>query len=221
MTHYFRQIFEPQLFSEIMAEDQSVGLNVDDLRKMIDDARDLGSDYMPMFSTGAIVADPIVGGFNNDIITLVTADCVSACDMMTGLLKSSQRALILGTHSNGTGAGYTSTETLNTQWEDRLKVISTQIPNFLFGFADENPATTIFEEDSVLRLCSENKPTYADLEYKTSMFDITNNSLGWLQASAFLFNQIDAMRAAETAQIKKEKEGKTVLPVPPKVVETK
>jgi hypothetical protein len=113
-------------------------------------------------------------------VALVTADCVSACDKMSSLLKTSQRALIIGTHSNGTGAGYLSNEELNTEWTDSLRIFSTRIPNYLFGMAGD-PETRIFGEDSVYDLDLENKPTMADVLYAPTFKDMSRNNIGWLE----------------------------------------
>lgn len=137
-----------------------------------------------MFATEMIPFDSKVKGFNSPIVALVTADCISACDKMSFLLKSSKRAVIVGTHSNGTGAGYLSTDDLNTKWEDPLRVFSTTIPNYLFGVPGESFDTTVFGDNSSSAMCSENKPTMADVQYSPTMIDVARNNLGWLQKAA-------------------------------------
>jgi C-terminal processing protease CtpA/Prc len=184
MTQYMRNIQEPSNYQEIVAEDITTGLSLDEFMKVFDDTLADRKEYTPMMSFGSIVTDPKVGGFNNNIVALVTPDCVSACDKMSFLLKSSGRAVFIGSHSNGTGAGYLSTEDFNTQWEDRLKVLSTQFPNYLFGRPGDSAETTIFGEQSVDELCSENKPTVADIPYASKIIDLAKNNLGWLQKSA-------------------------------------
>jgi hypothetical protein len=99
---------------------------------------------------------------------------------MASLLKTSGRAVLVGTQSNGTGAGYLSTSELNTQWTDSLRVFETQIPNHLFGRAGD-PNVRIFGEDSALELDLENQPTMADVKYAPTAKDFSKNSLGWLE----------------------------------------
>lgn len=181
MNHYTRQLEEPALFQQIPGEDVTEGIPLEDYQAMIQDTLENHLEYAPMYNFGPIEADSKVRGFNNKIVALVTPDCISACDMMSFLLKSSKRATIIGTHSNGTGAGYSTSSELNTQWEDRLRVLSTQIPNFLFGLPGNSPDTRIFEADSVSKLCTENLPTVADIPYSSTMVDLTKNNLGWLQ----------------------------------------
>ena len=184
MTHYMRQVQEPGLFQEVVGEDQSVGLTIDQLKEVIDNTLENRLDYTPMFTTEVIPFDSKVKGFSNKIVALVTADCISACDKMAFLLKAAKRATIIGTHSNGTGAGYLSTSELNTKWEDKLRILSTQVPNYLFGIPGESFEQVVFEKGSVSKMCSENRPTIADVLYAPTMVDVTRNSLGWLQKAA-------------------------------------
>lgn len=194
MTQYMRNIQEPSNYQEIVAEDITTGLTLDEFMGVFENTLADHKEYTPMMSFGSIPTDPRVGGFENKIVALVTPDCVSACDKMSFLLKTTGRAVIIGTHSNGTGAGYLSTEDFNTQWEDRLKVLSTQFPNYLFGRPGDSVDTTIFGEQSVEELCSENKPTVADIPYSSKIIDLARGNLGWLQKAAQV---LDVMNADE------------------------
>ncbi len=184
MTEYSRQLSEADFYQQLPAEDQSMGLTLDDVNDLMSKTLNSGREYAPMYSYSPIVFDQKVKGFNNKIVALVTADCISACDMMSFLLKSSKRATIIGTHSNGTGAGYRSSNELDTTWEDRLRVLSSHIPNFLFGLPGESANVNVFGEDSVSKMCTENRPTVADVQYSTTMLDVAKNNLGWLQTAA-------------------------------------
>jgi hypothetical protein len=138
-----------------------------------------------MFAGETVITDPVVKGYSNKIVALVTADCISACDKMSFLLKSSKRATIIGTHSNGTGAGFLSMSAdFNTQWSDPLHVLDTQIPNYLFGVPGDDFMTTVFAEGSEEKLCSENHPTVADVPYAPTMKDVVQNNIGWLEKAA-------------------------------------
>lgn len=184
MTQYIRQLNEGQLYQRVVAEDENEGMTIDMLNQLIDNAIADRADYTPMYIFGSpITTDPKVGGFNNKIVALVTADCISACDKTAFLIKSSGVAKIIGTHSNGTGAGFYSTSELNTEWSDRLKVFSSTLPNYVFGKPGA-AGTMIFGENSVSELCSENKPTIADIQYNSKMLDLTKDNLGWLQKAA-------------------------------------
>ena len=191
MTQYMRQVQEPGLFQQVVGEDQSTGLTMDQLKDLIDNTLANHLEYTPMFTTEVIPFDSKVKGFNNKIVALVTADCISACDKMAFLLKSSKRATIIGTHSNGTGAGFLSTDELNTQWEDKLRVISTQVPNYLFGIPGGNFDEVTFGDGSVSKLCSENRPTIADVQYSPTPVDVMRNSIGWLQKATQVLDGSD------------------------------
>jgi hypothetical protein len=110
---------------------------------------------------------------------------------MSFLLKSSGRATIIGTHSNGTGAGFLSTGELNTHWDDRLRVLETQVPNYLFGVPGKSYETTVFEDNSAETMCSENKPTIADIQYAPTMLDVAKNNIGWLNKAAEVLEGLD------------------------------
>jgi hypothetical protein len=180
MTPYIRQIEEPSLFQEIVAEDVSGGITIESYSKMLQETLDNRRSMTPMFSYAPVMNDPKIGGFDNKMVALITADCVSACDMMSSLLKSSKRAKLIGTHSNGTGAGFLSSGELNTQWTDSLRVFSTQIPNHLFGEAGD-PTVRFFGENSVLEMDLENRPTVADVQYAPKAKDFLKNNVGWLE----------------------------------------
>lgn len=185
MTSYMRQIQEPSLFQEVVGEDQSFGLTMDEMKDFFQKTIDERRAFTPMFAAEVIPYDMAkVKGFNNKIVAMVTADCISACDKMSFLLKSSKRAVIIGTHSNGTGAGYLSTGELNTKWEDRLRVFETQVPNYLFGLPGASIDQTVFDDNSVETMCTENMPTKADIPYAPTMLDVAKNSVGWLQKAA-------------------------------------
>ncbi len=191
MTSYMRQVQEPGFFQEVVGEDQSFGLTLDELKDVFARTIDERKEYTPMFAAEVIPFDmQKIKGFNNKIVALVTADCVSACDKMSFLLKSSGRATIIGTHSNGTGAGYLSTGELNTRWEDRLRVLETQVPNYLFGIPGDSIEKTVFEEDSASKMCAENKPTIADVNYSTTLLDVARNNQGWLLKAAQVLENI-------------------------------
>ncbi len=184
MTQYMRNVQEPSNFQQIIAEDITKGLSIDDFARVFENTIDDRKEYTPMMSFGTIETDAKVGGFNNKIVALITPDCISACDKMAFLLRATKRATIIGTHTNGTGAGFLSTSDFNTQWQDRLKVLSSTIPNYLFGIPGSSAEISIFGENSAEELCSENKPTVADIQYNSKIIDLAKGNLGWLQKAA-------------------------------------
>jgi hypothetical protein len=190
MTHYIRQIYEPELYKVIMGEDQTIGATADEIQNIITETLDNHLEYAPMFAGSPILPDPLVKGFSNKIVALISPDCISACDMMSFLLKESKRATLIGTNSNGTGAGFVSNEEINATWEDPLKMFTAQVPNNLFGRPGPTADISIFEADSVSKLCSENKPTVADIQYSPTAIDFGKNSVGWLQKATEVLETI-------------------------------
>lgn len=179
MTSYVRQLEEPQLIQEVVAEDITEGITIDVFSAMLNDTIDSRKEHTPMYSYSPVVNDPKIKGFDNKMVVLTTADCVSACDMTLALLKASKRAPIIGTNTNGTGAGFISTSDLNTEWSDSLRVFSSRVPNHLFGRPGD-PSVRIFGENSVMDMDLENQPTVADITYSPMIKDLVKNNTGWL-----------------------------------------
>ncbi len=199
ITQYMRGLFETWVTQGVVAEDENSGITNDIFLDLFDKALDARADYTPMYvDRKPITADPLVSGFNNKVVALVTADCISACDMTAFVIKDSKRATIIGSHSNGTGAGYYSSSALNTNWEDRLKVFSSTIPNFLFGKAGNDIKSLVFGDASVSELCTENKPTIADIKYSSTELDLTNDNLGWLKKAVEV---LDSQKDVEVPDI--------------------
>ncbi len=190
ITEYMRQLQEPEFYKDFPAgQIYSSGLSDDLFSEMFLTAVKERAIYTPMFSAFDVTMDQDVGGFENEIVALVTPNCISACDNMTNLLKNNKRAILIGTHSNGTGAGFSSDSRLNTSWTDPRHVFSTTIPNYVFGLPGGNPGQYIFEKDSAWKLCSENKPHQADVIYSTQMIDLTSNNLGWFNKATEVLEQ--------------------------------
>ncbi|MFG1484307.1 S41 family peptidase [Halobacteriovorax sp. HFRX-2_2] len=136
-----------------------------------------------------ITADPQVGGFDGKIVALVSPNCISACDITSILLQGSKRAKLIGTHANGTGAGYRSNDVYNTQFKDRYNVFSTQIPNMLFGYGVEgHQFGDLLGIDSAYELNSENVPVQADVNYVETKKDLTNYMSGWIEKAIEVLN---------------------------------
>lgn len=185
LTAYMRQIQDARLYQEIAGEDLSIGISMDEVREVLEKGIDEKREYTPMLASENIPYDfQKIKGFNNKIVALVTTECVSACDKMAFLLKSSKRAPIIGTQSNGTGAGYLSIGKLNTLWVDPLRVFESQVPNYVFGVPGASLEQMIFSDKSVEVMCSENQPTLADVLYAPTMLDVAKNNIGWLQKAA-------------------------------------
>jgi hypothetical protein len=120
-----------------------------------------------------------IGGYDEQVVVLVTPNCISSCDITSMLMKASKRTTIIGSHSNGTGAGMTSyTGFADSKWRDEFDVIKVNIPNFLFGFPGA-PDQVIHTGNAFYDLNSENVPVEADVNYESQLVDFLEGSSGW------------------------------------------
>ncbi len=182
VTHYVRSTHDnlPHLIRESLGRELTGGVSDEELIELLNQAVKTKSSLTQAYSDSGIQPDPEVAGFEAPIVALISPNCVSACDMMATLLKSSGRAVILGTNTSGTGAGFTFGGDYSRFWKDGLQIFTTSIPNFLFG-APGGPAGQKFFPGQAKALCTENRPTVADIRYETTLSDVKNGDLGWLQ----------------------------------------
>lgn len=130
--------------------------------------------------SSGIKADITVGGYDLPVVVLISPHCISSCDIQSFLVKGSKRGLLLGTHSNGTGAGFTSDGPFtNGPWSDSYGILKTQIPNFLFGYAGRTDVLVNPELDGYLQFDTENVPTVADVQYQDTLEDYLHQGRGW------------------------------------------
>ncbi len=132
----------------------------------------------------AITPNEEIGGFNKKVIGLVTPNCISACDGMSALLKRSGRGVLLGSHSNGTGAGFVGTSAVDSIFQDSYLEVWMKIPNYQFGYST-HPFESLdsFDFDSNAdEYFTENMPTVADVIVKTEFEDIMGSQNTWLNA---------------------------------------
>lgn len=131
-----------------------------------------------------ITADPkFARAFTGKVFALVTPYCISACDIMSALLKRSGRATLIGNHSNGTGAGFHGTPRIGSGvFNDPYHEFSIRIPNFLFGVAKKpvaslEPIPYLANEEEFLL---ENRPTAADIYFEPGLKDFSGvGRSGW------------------------------------------
>jgi hypothetical protein len=138
--------------------------------------------YTEIIGGTPITAHSKVGGYDGKIVALVTPQCISACDMTAALLQRNQRATLIGTSTNGTGAGYRSTDSLSETWKDSDNFFSIKIPNFIFGVLPEQPAAgeiglpfEKFMDTAML----ENRPSVAEEQYQLTLNEILGKETGW------------------------------------------
>jgi C-terminal processing protease CtpA/Prc len=122
-----------------------------------------------------------IGGYDQRVVVMITPNCISSCDITSMLMEASNRVTLLGTHSNGTGAGMTSAKPFTgAGWTDDFDVISVNIPNFLFG--RPGPMNSyIHSGNAYYELNSENVPVQASVQYDYTLDDFLNGSAGWFE----------------------------------------
>jgi len=139
-----------------------------------------GRDYSEILPDDMMTADTDVTGYSGKVVELTSPNCVSACDAFSLLMKSSGRGKILGQPTNGTGAGFFSTFTVN-DWTDTNHLVTARIPNMLFGRplkAGETDATADVESVE-----AENRPTQPDVVYSTSVNDVLSGNSDLIAAA--------------------------------------
>lgn len=120
-------------------------------------------------------------GYSGKIVALISSSCISACDIMSMLLKTSGRATLVGEPANGTGAGFTSSGPDTTAWQDTYYVSQSRIPSFLFG--RPLPAGVHMQDGVTEELNMENRPTQPDVLHAWTARDVTDGSQDWINAA--------------------------------------
>jgi hypothetical protein len=156
--------------------------------------------------------DPGAGGYGGKIIALITPNCMSSCDRLASMLKTGGRATLLGSSTNGTGAGFMDTLNPSTgkptsEWTDSRGLLWAQIPDQLFGaVASEEVPLTSGKPKGVLPWFQwvmagkpeateylpleayesytliENLPTQPDIFFEPSAADLRQGQESWIRA---------------------------------------
>ncbi len=156
-------------------------------------------------------SDRKVRGFSGYILGLITPYCISSCDRLAALLKASRRATLLGTPTNGTGAGFMdvtdpTTGKLRSDWQDSSQTLFAQIPDMLFGaipsqeiplssgrpsgfggwvrwLLDGKPeATNYVPMEAYEELALlENRPTVPDFGFQMTASDLQKGAQSWVR----------------------------------------
>ena len=150
------------------------------------------SAHTTVFTIGDdIRASREVEGFDGKIVAMIGPECISACDRQSLLLAKSRRAVLLGTTSNGTGAGYrTSSPYSSTHWEDaRSHALALEIPNALWGQPGQVGQHEYTEPRDYYRFNSENIPTKAQVEHAPTLKDFLNGGQDIFERAMGLLEQ--------------------------------
>lgn len=139
------------------------------------------TEYTSAFTlTDDVAQDPVVGGYDQKIITMVTPACISACDGMSMLLQRAHRGDIMGTTTNGTGAGFIGSGAFtDIQWHDRFEVLALRIPNRLFGYGGAVGQHVFSNPTDYMTMNGENHPVVANIQYVDAVADRLDGASGW------------------------------------------
>jgi len=187
ITQYVRALHDPKMAFELDAGEIN-GIMYTELNEAIEKTIAEGKAHTPAFSYADIHTDEDLGGYEGKIVALISPMCISSCDIMSMLLSNSGRATLIGDHSNGTGAGYSSNDELSSKWKDRNHIFTTNLPNFLFGRPPESAGQYVWEGQAA-ELNSENRPVMADEPYSWVMKDFTDASESWYDKAVEVLNK--------------------------------
>jgi Peptidase family S41 len=155
-------------------------------------ARKAQQEFTPAFLEQPLRASDAVGGYEGRVVALITPTCMSACDRLAALLRSSGRAVLVGGPTEGAGGSQQETKNLPVRWSDPEGVLSLSIPNAAMGVQRALPIAGAHGErptDEFFNgLGFENRPVRPDIAYATRLDDVTGHNRGWLdQVDAALF----------------------------------
>lgn len=203
ITTLVRQLYDefvwPEAINPPYMQDYNRKLLMED---MIYEAIDAGRTHTYVMTTSKdIVTDEEIGGYEQPVVALITPLCVSACDVQSTVFQKSGRVKLIGTHSNGTGAGFMGSKSLPViPATDRYRVLRTRIPNYLFGFPVEAGVYKYQGEEMVFETNSENRPVIADIQYDFTKSDFLNHSSGWIEKAVEEIEKIRTEESTSTEQ---------------------
>lgn len=168
----------------------------------VESALNENRNYTHAVSGADIIPNADVGGYDHPIVALITPECISNCDMFTMMLKASDRATLIGSHTNGAGAGFASACALDTSIKSKYFIISLVTPSHLFGFPGQVGKHIYDEPNAFLKYNSENRPVKADIWYTSTLDDFQNHDKGWYELA---IKTIDEKVKSEAAEVEKQK----------------
>lgn len=158
--------------------------------------------FLPLIKSDPIKTDSIVRGYTQKIVALVTSECVSACDLLAKLFESNKNVTLVGSHTNGTGAGSMSRESDSTWINEPFRLIkSPMIPNMLFGVQEEITEGRFLNYEKNKHLIMENRPVVAKVQYKTTLEDIKTGGKGWIRKAVEVLYSLEN-ESTNTVEVK-------------------
>jgi hypothetical protein len=136
----------------------------------------------------ALRAHRDIGGYNQDVVTLISPYCMSTCELLVMMLQAR-------THTNGTGAGFFEWEPFaGAAWRDSYEAVYLEIPNYLLGRPGEVGQRIFNQRDAYFTYNKENQPVKADITYRPGLSDYLAGAPGWYnRAWSVVFRQQSVM----------------------------
>lgn len=134
--------------------------------------------------------------FTGPLTVLTSPSCVSACDGFSNRIKTSGRAKIFGTHTDGTGFGFATRYDSTNDFRDHLKLYTVQLPNRSFQNtlveSDKDYSTEGSLKGSIIPLekiqIIENRPAQPDVVIEYTLRDIKENYADYIAKLSQLLN---------------------------------
>lgn len=141
-------------------------------------------EFTPAFLEQPLKASDTVGGYQGRVVALVAPTCMSACDRIAALLKSSGRATLIGEPTEGAGGSQQEARNLAVRWTDPEGLLALAIPNAAMGVQHALPVTPGDRpaDEFFQGLTFENRPVRPDVPYATRLDDLSHHNRGWLEA---------------------------------------
>jgi hypothetical protein len=181
-TPLIRQLLDSYDEESAPSSEVLEGLDWESYKGLVTDAVARRAPITHAANEGDIVTDRGVGGYTGKLVALISPECISACDNMAMYIEQTSRGPIIGTHSNGTGAGFMSSAAISPDWRDNYQIMRARVPNYLFGRPGGEAGVRIFE-DRAAELNMENRPTRATITYATTVRDVLSGDQGWLDVA--------------------------------------
>jgi hypothetical protein len=124
----------------------------------------------------------IRGAFEGPLLTLTSAHCISACENTVHFLRLTNRGIIAGEETHGTGFGFVTNSEAQTRWRDPMNMFQLEIPNNAFSYfsisgpplAEDNNFAAYTREMTADSL-TENRPRQAHYSIGITKNDIQKN----------------------------------------------
>ncbi len=147
-------------------------------------ARRAQQEFTPAFLEQPVPASGVIGGYEGRVVALISPSCMSACDRLAAMLRSSGRAVLLGGPTEGAGGSQQEAKNLAVRWSDPEGLLTLSIPNAAMGVQRAIPVVEGARgertaDEFFQALAFENKPVQPDLPYATRLEDITGHNRGW------------------------------------------